>query len=316
MKRLLIAVAVILLAGCAAAQTKPTQNSSDTAGAVDAEETGAIAPVIEKCPDGYAMRFYSVPNPYGAPPRKEPLYCVKVPSYCAKLDTNLCRELDSCREICGLAPLDAEMLPAKPPYCHNELPPMCSMDEFCAVRCGPVGDPPECLAGYVGVKKCDGIRNAQTKPKECAKGAYLSVDGRCLHDQSGESHPAGDGCNSATCVDSACHSQIATAIACAHGDDPASEWNTITPAQTKLRNKPFLDLDDKCDFLAKDGYNMPCLPSQTLPPVSELDPQCGTTLKDDGRCHSSTFIMGRDCTLRRIKGGWRVSCSWKPKGVK
>ena len=81
-------------------------------------------------------------------------------------------------------------------------------------------------------------------------------------------------------------------------------------------NRPPINLDDKCDFLAKDGYNVPCLPSQTLPPVSELDPQCGTALHDDGRCHSSTFIMGRDCTLRRIKGGWDLTCSWKSKGAK
>ena len=56
---------------------------------------------------------------------------------------------------------------------------------------------------------------------QCDKGEYRSVDGRCLHDQTGESHPSGDGCNSDTCMDAACRNVTRTAMYCVHGDDPA-----------------------------------------------------------------------------------------------
>lgn len=55
----------------------------------------------------------------------------------------------------------------------------------------------------------------------CKPGEYLSVDGRCLHDQTGEGHPAGDNCNSCSCMDAACHQEACTAMACLRGDDPA-----------------------------------------------------------------------------------------------
>lgn len=55
----------------------------------------------------------------------------------------------------------------------------------------------------------------------CKKGEYRSMDGRCLHDQTGEHHPAGDGCNTLTCMDAACRYQSETLMSCSHGDDPA-----------------------------------------------------------------------------------------------
>jgi len=61
----------------------------------------------------------------------------------------------------------------------------------------------------------------QAVPKHCAKGEYLSIDGRCLHDRTGEAYPAGDGCNIATCLDPACHNSFSTAMTCSHPDDPA-----------------------------------------------------------------------------------------------
>ena len=57
-------------------------------------------------------------------------------------------------------------------------------------------------------------------PTKCSKGEYLSMDGRCLHDQTGESHPSGDGCNYMTCTDPACHYGVAASMDCLHGDDP------------------------------------------------------------------------------------------------
>jgi hypothetical protein len=60
-----------------------------------------------------------------------------------------------------------------------------------------------------------------TAPPDCKKGEYRSMDGRCLHDQTGESHPYGDGCNTATCHDPACRFMSVTAMYCSHGDDPA-----------------------------------------------------------------------------------------------
>jgi hypothetical protein len=57
---------------------------------------------------------------------------------------------------------------------------------------------------------------------DCKKDEYRSLDGRCLHNQTGEQHPAGDGCNVSTCMDDSCRMSITTAMACVHGDDPAT----------------------------------------------------------------------------------------------
>ena len=62
---------------------------------------------------------------------------------------------------------------------------------------------------------------AQPMSAACKPGEYLSVDGRCLHDQTGEGHPAADNCNSCSCMDAACHQEACTAMACLRGDDPA-----------------------------------------------------------------------------------------------
>ena len=63
---------------------------------------------------------------------------------------------------------------------------------------------------------------AQTAPKQCTKGEFLTVDGRCQQDRTGESSPAGDGCNTMTCMDPSCRSTIVTALFCMHGDGQAS----------------------------------------------------------------------------------------------
>jgi hypothetical protein len=65
----------------------------------------------------------------------------------------------------------------------------------------------------------------------CGMGQYLSIDGRCLHDQTGERHPAGDGCNTITCMDPACRYGATTAVVCLHGDDPA----ILVPSIPKAR---------------------------------------------------------------------------------
>jgi hypothetical protein len=75
---------------------------------------------------------------------------------------------------------------------------------------------------------------AQTVPKPCAKGEYLTVDGRCLHDRTGESSPAGDGCNTMTCWDPSCRSTSVTALYCrnmniAPLDGTRSEIITMLP---------------------------------------------------------------------------------------
>jgi hypothetical protein len=62
--------------------------------------------------------------------------------------------------------------------------------------------------------------SAQT-PKTCDKGEYLTQDGRCLHDRTGEHMPAGDGCNTMTCMSPSCRETSETAMYCSHGDDPA-----------------------------------------------------------------------------------------------
>jgi hypothetical protein len=63
----------------------------------------------------------------------------------------------------------------------------------------------------------------------CPKGDYLSQDGRCLHDQTGESHPVGDGCNTATCMDAACHFTTQTTLYCTQGDEPLSPFGGSVP---------------------------------------------------------------------------------------
>ena len=55
--------------------------------------------------------------------------------------------------------------------------------------------------------------------KKCDKGQYLTVDGRCLHDRTGESFK--DDCNTVTCMDANCRIMSETALACGHADDPA-----------------------------------------------------------------------------------------------
>lgn len=69
----------------------------------------------------------------------------------------------------------------------------------------------------------------------CAKGEYLARNGQCLHDQTGESHPAGDGCNTTTCMDPACRWGNTTLMACSHPDDPADLAPVYVPAIEKWK---------------------------------------------------------------------------------
>ena len=63
----------------------------------------------------------------------------------------------------------------------------------------------------------------------CKKGEYLARNGQCLHDRTGESSPAGDGCNTTTCMDPSCRLATTTLMACLHGDDPADLAPIRTP---------------------------------------------------------------------------------------
>jgi hypothetical protein len=68
----------------------------------------------------------------------------------------------------------------------------------------------------------------------CEKGQYLTIDGRCLHDQTGESHPAGDGCNFVTCLDQNCRWTSVTLMSCSRPDDPAPNSTSGAPDYTTL----------------------------------------------------------------------------------
>jgi len=48
----------------------------------------------------------------------------------------------------------------------------------------------------------------------CQSGEYVSSDGRCLPDQTGDRYVVGDGCNIATCLDQACQNTSVTTIGC------------------------------------------------------------------------------------------------------
>ena len=48
----------------------------------------------------------------------------------------------------------------------------------------------------------------------CQSGEYVSADGRCLPDQTGDRYVVGDGCNIATCLDQACQNTAVTTVAC------------------------------------------------------------------------------------------------------
>ena len=146
-------------------------------------------------------------------------------------------------------------------------------------------------------------------PKDCAKGEYRSMDGRCLHDQTGESRPSGDGCNSITCADPACRWAISTAMGCVHGDDPAP----VTEDQRRIT-------DDGNSFYVGE-LSHAANTSPTDPHA--LDP-CGFPAAlhvKDGRCHQSlsceqigaSWFKGKvRATPKLVKGVQSLDCSWYP----
>jgi hypothetical protein len=74
----------------------------------------------------------------------------------------------------------------------------------------------------VSISGRSGIWEDITTPPKCITGEYLTVDGRCLHDRTGEGFKALDGCNWCTCMDANCRVSSCTLMARLHGDDPAS----------------------------------------------------------------------------------------------
>ena len=147
--------------------------------------------------------------------------------------------------------------------------------------------------------------------KQCAKGEYLSQDGRCLHDQTGEHRPAGDGCNGCTCSDPACHSMVCTAMGCGHGDDPAL---VIPQASTALQSQT--------TALRSQTWGVAIVsPSGVFanaPTTAFADPCVyPSVLTANGRCHSRSTISAPkalSCYLG-YKDNRRtvvVYCSWKP----
>lgn len=104
------------------------------------------------------------------------------------------------------------------------------------------------MGNYVSGTGFDGsvwLWDSQEKVKLiCQNGAYLSIDGRCLHDRTGESTPSGDGCNSSTCSDPACHYQVSTAMACLRGDDPDLLTHPTVPAGEGSNSVTFIGVDN------------------------------------------------------------------------
>jgi hypothetical protein len=133
---------------------------------------------------------------------------------------------------------------------------------------------------------------------QCKLGEYLSIDGRCLHNQKGEVHPAGDGCNSATCMDAACHFQSQTAMACIHGDDPAF----------------VVDAEPMQQYLQPPTYTWTFL----APPESPCGKYEGAELGKDGKCHSETVLWpaGWTCEIPMNKPDSGkptvLRCTWEP----
>lgn len=48
----------------------------------------------------------------------------------------------------------------------------------------------------------------------CPAGLYLTSDGQCVGDQTGDQYPAQDGCNVVTCLDARCQNTSVTSYMC------------------------------------------------------------------------------------------------------
>ena len=125
------------------------------------------------------------------------------------------------------------------------------------------------------------------QPKQCAKGEYLSQDGRCLHDQTGKTFKVD--CNTGTCMDPACRHSSVTLLGCIHGDDPA-----ITPPGTMSTIKIGIPTTLTLDQL----QDAPVTPQPQVKPDSVLCPQGCTCKGTPGKdvtvegCTPQTFASG------------------------
>lgn len=61
----------------------------------------------------------------------------------------------------------------------------------------------------VCAKPCIDKSGECVQPPKCKKGEYLSFDGRCLHDQTGETHLSEDGHHVSTCLNNSCSHALA-----------------------------------------------------------------------------------------------------------
>ena len=155
----------------------------------------------------------------------------------------------------------------------------------------------------------------QTAPNPCGKGDYRSIDGRCLHDQTGEHHPAGDGCNVATCMDPACHSQSVTAMACLHGDDPVTSIvpggengaTQTTTINTTVSTGTFAPISPPQDIFINTPESSPSCPKN---PAYKADGRCFVILRFADVFGPINVV----CVKRpKLDSGWVVfDCSWKP----
>jgi hypothetical protein len=157
---------------------------------------------------------------------------------------------------------------------------------------------------------------SQTVPKTCDKGQYLTEDGRCLKDRTGESMPAGDGCNTATCMSPNCRQMAVTAMYCGRGDDPA----TPAPEKSLPSIVGGITFTGGLTLSTSSGSIIPGAVEFMAMPSSE--PSCPANVSDqyEGRCHvklrfadmwGSITVVCR--ALKNLDNGWTVvDCSWKP----
>ena len=133
------------------------------------------------------------------------------------------------------------------------------------------------------------------QPKQCAKGEYLSQDGRCLHDQTGKTFKVD--CNTGTCMDPACRHSSVTLLGCIHGDDPA-----ITPPGTMSTIKIGIPTTLTLDQL----QDAPVTPQPQVKPDSVLCPQgctCKGTPGKDVTVEGCTPLKEDGTLLFPLQGG-------------
>ena len=156
-------------------------------------------------------------------------------------------------------------------------------------------------------------------PASCKPDEYLSNDGRCLHDYTGEQRPAGDGRNTVTCFDPSCHNGSTTLLGCIpHGPgvfctDPAC--HVVITEDSVICSPIVASPETPAEKSADDVWRTPeTLPTQTLPqPVQYCTPDrttdcvnvqqehrdCGLTayLTKDGHCEPYQCSQSEDHKL-------------------